>query len=322
MNVSVVIPSFNYARFLREAVESVWGQTAKPFEIIISDDGSSDGSPSLAHQLAESAPLKTEVIATEHVGLHESLNRSLRQAQGDCVAFLAADDRWTPDFLETQLRHFAESPRVVLAHCNYSLIDAAGKPLPDQRSSVIPARGDCLVDLLRGRCVVRTGPVVARRVALAFGGFDAAYPQEDWTFYLRCAARGTIAYSPDALVERRIHGENSTAHFAAAQTYELAMRAAAVPVLEELAPNQAVLNEALAFHLGVPIRSALFHGQFRAAANVMRGALAHHPEIRAALVRSYGRGLASVLWDRTIRKLGGGPALARVESSIRQLLRW
>jgi glycosyltransferase involved in cell wall biosynthesis len=322
MNVSVVIPSYNYERFLRECVQSVWAQTVRPLEVIVSDDGSSDGSVALARQLAESAPVPTEVLASEHVGLHESLNRSLRRARGDCVAFIAADDRWTPTFLERQLAHFTADPRVVLSHCEYSVIDASGRPLPDQRSSMIAASGDCLVDLLRGRCVMKTGPVVSRAVALSFGGFDPAYPQEDWTFYLRCAARGTLGYSSEALVERRIHGENSTVRFAAVQTYELAMRAAAVPVLKELAPNEAILKEALAFHLGVPIRSALFHGQFRAAANVMRGALEHHPEIRAELLQAWVRGLASIAWDRSIRKAGGGAALAKVESRIRRALGW
>lgn len=318
-DVCVVIPSFNYSRFLSDAVESVWRQTTPATEILISDDGSRDDSVKVANALAARSPIPIKVIATDHVGLHESLNRSLRATECKFVAFLAADDRWTSSFLFRQLAHF-DDPNVVMAHCGYSSIDAEGRPLGDVPLGGSPAVGNCLVDLLRGQCTVRTGTTVRRDVALSFGAFDASYPQEDWSFYLRCAARGAFGYSDAPLVERRIHGTNSSVRFATQQSYTMAYNAAAVPLLIELAPDERVLADALAFHLGVPLRMSLFHAQFKAAASVLGGAIWHHPRISPRLLRTTARGLASLAWDRTGRRILPARQLKTAERMLRRLI--
>lgn len=315
--VTVVIPSYNYAAWLEEAVRSVFAQTVSCTQIIVSDDGSSDDSVAVARRLARESSIPFEVIASEHVGLHESLNRSLRAATGELVAFLAADDRWRPDFLERQVAHF-DDRRVVIAHCESTPIDASGNPLPPTPPSGVAAEGDCLTDLVRGRCTMRTGPVVRRAEVMAFGGFDPTYPQEDWSFYLRCASRGRVAYSREPLVERRIHGTNSSVNFARSRNWEFVFRAAAVPLLEELAPSKEVLNEALAFHLSAPIRMSLFHGHFAAAGQVLAGAIRHYPALAPALARESLRGLAAWGWHRSGRRVLSGRRLQRVEALLRR----
>jgi hypothetical protein len=174
---------------------------------------------------------------------------------------------------------------------------------------------------LRGTVTMRTGPAVRREVALSFGGFDPTYPQEDWSFYLRCAAHGELGFSPARLVERRIHGSNASVKFAGARTWEHALKAAAVPLLEELSPSREVMLDALAFHVGVLVRSSLHAGEFEAAARVVAGATRQHPELARRLALSTARGLASFSWDRTGRRWLAGPQLARIEAVLRKAAR-
>src|SRR6056297_2562084 len=102
--VSVVIPCYNGQDFVREAIESALGQTTKPLEILVVDDGSTDQSADVIRQFPHPVRLIQQVNQGESV----ARNLGLDQARGDWVAFLDADDVWQPTKLEEQLRFTSE----------------------------------------------------------------------------------------------------------------------------------------------------------------------------------------------------------------------
>ena len=105
--VSVVIPVYNYARYLGEAVESVLGQTYQHLEIIVVDDGSTDQSGEVARSFADRGVKYCQQV---HSGIGPARNKGVELTQGEFLAFLDADDRWPLEKLERQLRAFESDP--------------------------------------------------------------------------------------------------------------------------------------------------------------------------------------------------------------------
>jgi glycosyltransferase involved in cell wall biosynthesis len=104
MRISVVIPAFNAADVIGETLDSVQRQTLPPHEVIVVDDGSLDGTASVAR----AHPLKPIVLAQPNKGAASALNAGVRAAAGDAIAFLDADDLWSPEKLEVQAAALAE----------------------------------------------------------------------------------------------------------------------------------------------------------------------------------------------------------------------
>ncbi len=114
--VSVIIPTYNSANYLPEAIESVLAQTYKDFEIIVIDDGSTDNTKDVV------APYLDRIIFSEvpNGGPARARNRAIRESSSEYVAFLDADDIWYPDKLERQLTVFSENQHYSLVHSDAS----------------------------------------------------------------------------------------------------------------------------------------------------------------------------------------------------------
>ena len=110
--VSVIIPVYNYDRYLGEAVESVLNQTYKHLEVMVVDDGSTDGSREVAESFAERGVRYCHQV---HAGIGPARNRGVDMAQGEFLAFLDADDRWPDEKLALQLRAFENDPSLEMA---------------------------------------------------------------------------------------------------------------------------------------------------------------------------------------------------------------
>lgn len=119
--VSVVIPSYNSARWLEATIASVRAQTWSPWEIVLVDDGSSDGSGELAERLAGS---DMRVVRQENAGQCAALNRGLRDAQGDFIQYLDADDLLAPDKIALQMARLVSLPPTWIASCAWARFTA------------------------------------------------------------------------------------------------------------------------------------------------------------------------------------------------------
>jgi glycosyltransferase involved in cell wall biosynthesis len=139
--VSVVIPVYNGERFLKQAIDSVLRQTYSPVECIVVDDGSTDGSRSVAEAYGPAVRL----VAQDNSGVSAARNEGAAQARGEFVAFLDADDVWLPHKLELQMQTMRARPEVGLVYCGMSETD---EDLNVARVLGVPSEDHALVDAL------------------------------------------------------------------------------------------------------------------------------------------------------------------------------
>lgn len=127
--VSVVIPSYNRAHCLADSVRSALRQTVRPEEILVVDDGSTDGTP----EVCATFPSMVRCIRKANGGVSSARNRGIAEAKGDYVALLDADDTWPAEKLEVQLASLRACPGARWSTTNHVIADAAGHPLPGRQ---------------------------------------------------------------------------------------------------------------------------------------------------------------------------------------------
>jgi len=199
--VTVIIPAYNSERYIRETLDSVLGQTWQDLEVIVVDDGSTDGTRDIV--LACGEPVR--LVEQENAGPSPARNRGIREARGEFVAFVDSDDLWTPDKLERQMALFDADERVGLVYCRSQRIDGEGNHLPTTLMEK-PVGGVFLPLLYRNHCP--TSGVVVRKACLDQCG---VFPEdmvwaEDWHLWLRIARHYAFQAVQDALALHRMHG--------------------------------------------------------------------------------------------------------------------
>lgn len=178
---SVIIPCYQQAHFLSQAIESVLVQT-HPAEIVVVDDGSPDATA----EVAASYP-RVHCLRQENQGLAWARNSGFRAARGDYVIFLDADDRLTPNAVETHLTCFADNPGAGFVVGDIDHISADGSYLDSPRWPIL--RANFYEELLRVNHVANTIAVMFRRKVIEkVGGFDSnCTPAEDYHLLLAAA---------------------------------------------------------------------------------------------------------------------------------------
>jgi glycosyltransferase involved in cell wall biosynthesis len=200
MLVSVVIPNYNYARYLRIAVESVLAQTQE-CEIIVVDDGSRDDSRSVISTFGD----RVRSIYQSNAGVSAARNAGIAIANGEFIGFLDADDVWHPRKIELQLQLFAEDD-VGLVHCWTRTIDADGNPTGQACGG---ARGWALPQHARLETTVNGGgsaALVRRACFQRVGTFDTGLSTSaDWDMWRRIMGVYRIDLVAQPLVDYRVH---------------------------------------------------------------------------------------------------------------------
>ena len=206
--VSVVMAVHDGEPYLRTAIESLLAQTYRDFELIVIDDGSTDGSASIVRACAD--PRIRLLSNDRNIGLAPSLNRGLAEARGEFIARLDADDVAMPDRLARQVAFMDANPKVALLGSWYVEISASGAPLARRR---LPTEHWDLRWHLCVTCPFVHSAVLWRRrvVAERVGRYDETIGYgEDYDLWNRLAARLTVATLPAYLVRHRLHASSMT----------------------------------------------------------------------------------------------------------------
>lgn len=204
--VSVVIPTFNRAGLLVQAVNSALAQTFQNLEVIVADDGSDDGTCDLLARYDQ----RVCVVQLDHSGLLGAVrNAALRRARGEYVAFLDSDDVWLPEKLERQVSLLDRDPAVGLVCSNARVIDENDNEMrqlylrPEQGAS-----GEVLAELVTVNFVIVSSAIARRRLVERAGGFgedSRLRGIEDYDLWLRLAAVSKFAYVAEPLLAYREH---------------------------------------------------------------------------------------------------------------------
>jgi len=214
--VSVIVPTCNRVAYLRSALLSVERQMFRDFELLVLDDGSSDGTLDFLRGYRPPFPFRW----FGHQGKERSFLRNLgaREARGELLAFLDDDDEWMPEKLERQVEFLGRYPEIGLCHSRTVVIDAEGRESPQETALhrnlyvELCGRGHSYADLAYS-CLMFTSTAVVRRSAFEkVGGYDERFCQkEDLDLYLRLSLVSTIGCVPKELVRYRSHPGGSGA---------------------------------------------------------------------------------------------------------------
>lgn len=196
--VSVLMPFHDARLWLAQAIESVFAQTHRTLELIAIDDASRDEGIVLARDLWRKAPIPMRLLRHQHSGPSGTLHRALALASGEWVCWLAADDLYAPDFVETNL-HEAQSygDDDIVLHSNAYLMEADGtiNGTLSEHSAAQPLRGDCFELWASGGGFMAASTMFIRRELLErAGGFNPNMFAEDLDLRLRLARAAPFHY--------------------------------------------------------------------------------------------------------------------------------
>ena len=206
--VSVVIPVYNGAAFVAQAIESVREQTYPNVEVVVVDDGSTDELGVIADAFAAKDP-RVRVIHKPNGGLSAARNSGIANARGAFLNFLDADDLILPDKIRQQLRVLLSRKDVDLVYSDFRKFNGGDGTVYDlhRRLPPLPFR-EMLV--YRNWFGVQA-PLLRRRLIDRVGTFDTAFASaEDWDFWYRCAQHTEFVFQPGVLSLVRLHGNQMT----------------------------------------------------------------------------------------------------------------
>jgi GT2 family glycosyltransferase len=244
MLITVIVPTFNRARQLQEAVESVLAQPLRELEVIVVDDGSTDDTGAIIAALQRRDSRVTS-LSQPNGGVGAARNRGLDRAQGDLIAFLDSDDRWSPDKLPFQLACLERVPEVGMIWTDMIGIDPGGSVIPGYSiRSLLPYRfgldelfavsvplselaetpqpwrdgvlyaGDIYGKALLGNLVLPSSVLMTRARLERAGHFDQSLQVagEDFDFFLRVCREGPVAFADVPTVSYRVGQADQLTH--------------------------------------------------------------------------------------------------------------
>jgi len=202
--ISVVVPAYNEERHVAEALDSVMAQTRAPLELIVVDDGSTDGTAGVVRGYGD----RVRLIEQENRGCPGAFDTGFREARGEFVALCPADDRWEPRKLEWQQDALAQYPEVDVAFGaarRFGLV--SGDHLRPLRTGVLDSSWFAR-EMYPENLIADPSAVVRRSLYLDLGGYEPLVG-EDYEFWMRAlAADATFYFDPRLVVRLREHGGN------------------------------------------------------------------------------------------------------------------
>jgi glycosyltransferase involved in cell wall biosynthesis len=229
--VSVVVPSYNHARFIDACLDSVYGQTWARIELIVIDDGSADDSVQRIREKLKACPFPHQFITRENRGAHHTINEAIALATGEYINILNSDDRFHPQRLEKMVAQVA----AIGAEWGFAEVDV----IDDRGELIVNAGEGSLVGKLKTIAAsVHTAPTIGfallrHNVAIStgnffmraeffrtMGGFSDLRYVHDQAFALRATLLSEPVYVPEKLYDYRVHGSNTISEMGSNATAE------------------------------------------------------------------------------------------------------
>lgn len=207
--VSALMGAYNYGNYIVEAIESAMGQEYPPelLELVIVDDGSSDNTADLVRAAQERHPGRIKFVQQENAGATAATNRARREATGDLIALLDADDVWLPTKTRRQVGFMLERPELGLSFTRMQLVDANGRTLYTNYGYQGPIPENGFARVLWENVAVQSSLIIEANL---FDQIPVEAPYADWWLSLVAAQFKEVDYLPDELVLYRWHGANIT----------------------------------------------------------------------------------------------------------------
>jgi glycosyltransferase involved in cell wall biosynthesis len=209
--ISIVIPTYNRRELICATVDSVLAQSYREVEVIVVDDGSTDGSGELLRERYAGEP-RVRYVYQGNAERAAARNRGIREARGEFIAFLDSDDLWRPAKLQEQLREFDANPEFVLVHTGWSQLYEDGMTLPVILTDSLYRQPNVFAVMVHGDFVGSPTPLVRRWVFDKIGGFNEDKRlncYEDWEMWTRVSAFGPVGYVAESSALHRVHRGNT-----------------------------------------------------------------------------------------------------------------
>jgi glycosyltransferase involved in cell wall biosynthesis len=318
------MPAYNVEPYLAEAIESVLAQTYQDIELVIVNDGSTDGTLSIAERYQAEDPDRIRIVSQENQGLAAARNTGMRAATGAVFALLDSDDGWGPTYLAEQMRILDADPRIAIVSGN--AVNRGGaqsgqpvRPVPDDR----PAPD--VLEILRDERAIFIMSVFRRDVVDRIGGFDERFrTNEDYDFWIRAALAGfRFARNTAPLAFYRRHGHSLSASESRMVAGILRVFRKTLPACADYpAAREIIVRQIARFEaelIAAEARDALEANDAAAAAASLDGLRARRGRLRGALLAAAAAALRNApraaLWMyRTRRRLRAAPRMADVSS--------
>lgn len=261
------MPCYNGRDYIAFALDSARRQTFTPWQIIVVDDGSTDGSGAHVRDYARRHPhANIRVIEQTNAGEAAARNTGIHEAEGAWVAMLDADDWWEPTKLEKQLAAAAEAGlQCVMVHTGVTHHYPDGMHVPMDLRTPARRTGWCTAALLEEGSIGHPSILVRRDALRGIGGYDTSFKQAcDIDLYFRLSAAGTFAFVAEHLLHYRIHSgqmsrrvvEQVQAHHRAIHKFFLAR----TDIARQIGRNR--IRTAMANHVAVKLKSLYWRRQF------------------------------------------------------------
>jgi glycosyltransferase involved in cell wall biosynthesis len=208
------MPCFNHARYLEESIRSVLNQTERNLELIVIDNGSTDGSREIIETAVANDERLIAIYHPKNLGASVARNDGLKIARGEYIAFCDSDDIWLPEKLEKGLTLLDASPWADIAYGDARIIDGAGRETGALFSARFPVPGSGSGNLFSVLCVrnfINMQSALLRRGCLTKENYfdpDIRWV-EDWLFWMRLARTRSFIYNPEPLCLYRVHAASS-----------------------------------------------------------------------------------------------------------------
>src|SRR3982751_4725798 len=201
--VSIVVPAYNHAAYLKECIESILAQDYQQVELIVLNDGSTDTTPDILLAYGDRFRWENQT----NIGQSATLNKGWAMANGDILAYLSADDKLRPEAVSEAVAALMARPEIVVTYSDFDLLDEHSRPVRTVATRNFDAR-DLVLDLV---CQPGPGAFFRRGAFLRAGPWDSALRQNpDLDFWLRLSLVGNFLRIPKVLAGFRVHEGSAT----------------------------------------------------------------------------------------------------------------